>query len=187
MVLNARLSDTMYQAARTTYTWSPCRCSTLLAQTVQMNTGCHNRSAISLLPRFDPDAAFSIMERDNVTIFAGVPTMYWALLNHPSRRNSIWQIAGNLRLAVSGGSAMPVEVMRAFGEIRRPNPGGLWAVGDSPVATFNRLDRPGQTRLYRLAGVGASRCAWSIRWIRTSPRRDGRNRPQGSQHREGLL
>ena len=48
-----------------------------------MNAGFYNGATISLLPRFDPDAALGIMQRDNVTIFAGVPTMYWAMLNHP--------------------------------------------------------------------------------------------------------
>ena len=35
------------------------------------------------LDGFDPAAALGIMQRDKVTIFAGVPTMYWALLNTP--------------------------------------------------------------------------------------------------------
>jgi len=84
------------------------------------------------------------MQRDGVTIFAGVPTMYWALLNYPDAdKYDLQKIAGNLRLAVSGGSAMPVEVMRGFE--RRFNVTILEGYGlseTSPVATFNRLDRP---------------------------------------------
>ncbi|MFN2160434.1 MAG: AMP-binding protein, partial [Candidatus Promineifilaceae bacterium] len=69
---------------------------------------------------------------------------YWALLNYPdAEKYDIEKIAANLRLAVSGGSAMPVEVMRAFGE--RFSVSILEGYGlseTSPVASFNRTDRP---------------------------------------------
>jgi long-chain acyl-CoA synthetase len=69
--------------------------------------------------------------------------MYWAMLNHPNpEKFDLAKIAQNLRLAVSGGSAMPVEVMRAFGEkfgVQILEGYGLSET--SPVATFNRLDR----------------------------------------------
>ena len=84
------------------------------------------------------------MERENVTIFAGVPTMYWALLNYPGAdKYDLEKIASNLRMCISGGAAMPVEVMRAFEE--KFNVTILEGYGlseTSPVATFNRLDRP---------------------------------------------
>jgi long-chain acyl-CoA synthetase len=144
MILNARLSDTMYGAQEDDVHLVTLPLFHSFGQTVQMNTGFYNKAALSLLPRFDPDAALSIMERDNVTIFAGVPTMYWAMLNHPNpEKFDLAKIAGNLRLAVSGGAAMPVEVMRAFGE--KFNVQILEGYGlseTSPVATFNRLDRP---------------------------------------------
>jgi long-chain acyl-CoA synthetase len=113
-------------------------------QSVQMNSGFYNRATLVLLPRFAPDAALSLMERENVTIFAGVPTMYWAMLNFPgASKYDLEKIARNLRLCVSGGAAMPVEVMRAFEE--KFNVIILEGYGlseTSPVATFNRLDRP---------------------------------------------
>ena len=52
-------------------------------QTVIMNNAIMGGAAITLLPRFDPAATLGIMQRDNVTVFAGVPTMYWALLAYP--------------------------------------------------------------------------------------------------------
>jgi long-chain acyl-CoA synthetase len=144
MLLNARLADTMYE-------YEPCSDVHLVTlplfhsfgQTVQMNAGFYTRSTISLLARFDPDAALGIMDRDNVTIFAGVPTMYWAMLNYPDAdKYDLEKIANNLRLAVSGGSAMPVEVMRAFQE--RFNVKILEGYGlseTSPVASFNAIDK----------------------------------------------
>ncbi|WP_374689720.1 long-chain fatty acid--CoA ligase [Promineifilum sp.] len=145
MLLNARLSDTMYPRGET----HDVHLVTLplfhsFGQTVQMNAGFYNQATLTLLPRFDPDTALTIMQRDNVTFFAGVPTMYWAMLNHPNPdKFDLAKIASNLRLAVSGGSAMPVEVMRAFGEkfdVEIIEGYGLSET--SPVATFNRLDRP---------------------------------------------
>ena len=152
MLLNARLSDTMYHSEADDVHLVTLPLFHSFGQTVQMNSGFYNRAAISLLPRFDADAALGIMERDNVTIFAGVPTMYWAMLNHPNpEKFDLAKIARNLRLAVSGGSAMPVEVMRAFGEkfgVQILEGYGLSET--SPVATFNRLDhepKPGSVGL----------------------------------------
>jgi long-chain acyl-CoA synthetase len=144
MILNARLSDTQYGAEPGDVHLVTLPLFHSFGQTVQMNTGFYNKASLSLLPRFDADAALTIMERDNVTIFAGVPTMYWAMLHHPNlEKFDIAKIARNLRLAVSGGAAMPVEVMRAFGEkfgVQILEGYGLSET--SPVATFNRLDRP---------------------------------------------
>ena len=143
MVLNARLSDTMYEAHPDDVHLITLPLFHSFGQTVQMNAGFYNGATLSLLPRFDPDAALGIMQRDNVTIFAGVPTMYWAMLNHPGADNyDLEKIAATLRYSVSGGSAMPVEVMKAFGE--KFNVKILEGYGlseTSPVASFNRVDR----------------------------------------------
>ena len=97
-------------------------------------------ASFTLLPRFTPADALAIMERDRVTHFAGVPTMYFALLHHePERRFDL----SALRYCMSGGAAMPVEVMKAF-EARYSVPvlEGYGLSETSPVASFNRLDRP---------------------------------------------
>ena len=143
MVLNARLSDTMYTAHPDDVQLIALPLFHSFGQTVQMNAGFYNGATLSLLPRFDPDAALSIMQRDNVTIFAGVPTMYWAMLNYPEAdKYDLDKISETLRYSFSGGSAMPVEVMKAFGE--KFNVKILEGYGlseTSPVASFNRVDR----------------------------------------------
>src|SRR3954464_1243153 len=70
-----------------------------------MNTALKARGLLTLLPRFEPAKALEIIERDHVTTFAGVPTMYTALLHHPERDK---HDLASLDLCVSGGSAMPV-------------------------------------------------------------------------------
>ncbi len=143
MVLNARLSDSMYAAQPDDVHLITLPLFHSFGQTVQMNAGFYNGATISLLPRFDPDTALGIMQRDNITIFAGVPTMYWAMLNHPGAdKYDLDKISQTLRYAFSGGAAMPVEVMKAFGE--KFNVKILEGYGlseTSPVASFNRVNR----------------------------------------------
>ena len=131
MVLNARLSDTMYHAQDHDTHLITLPLFHSFGQSVQMNAGFYNKATLTLLARFDPDAALAIMDRDDVTIFAGVPTMYWAMLNHPNpEKYDLKKIASNLRLAVSGGSAMPVVAETYDG---RNYPVYRWAVDTNTV------------------------------------------------------
>jgi long-chain acyl-CoA synthetase len=70
-------------------------------------------------------------------VFEGVPTMFSALLHDESDAD-----ASSLRVCVSGGAAMPVEVLRAF-ELRFGCQvlEGYGLSETSPVASFNRPDR----------------------------------------------
>ena len=108
-------------------------------QTCCLNTAVRVGACLTMIPRFDPGKALEIIERDRVTLFDGVPTMYHALLNHPERER--YDISC-LRLCVSGGSAMPVEVLRsfekAFGCVILE---GYGLSETSPVASFNQRGR----------------------------------------------
>ena len=78
-----------------------------------MNVAVHARGTLTLVPRFEPGNVLGIIERDHATVFAGVPTMYTSMLNHPDREK---YDTSSLSLCVSGGSALPVEVLRGFDE-----------------------------------------------------------------------
>jgi long-chain acyl-CoA synthetase len=108
-------------------------------QTCGLNAAVGSGASLTLLPRFDPGKALEVIQRDRVTVFEGVPTMYVALLNHPGRGEFD---VGSLRLCVSGGAALPVEVLRgfedAFGCIILE---GYGLSETSPVASFNHPDR----------------------------------------------
>jgi long-chain acyl-CoA synthetase len=78
-----------------------------------MNVTVQARGLMTMIPRFEPGKALEVVERDRATTFAGVPTMYAAMLHHPERER---YDASSLELCVSGGSAMPVEVLRGFDE-----------------------------------------------------------------------
>jgi long-chain acyl-CoA synthetase len=108
-------------------------------QTCGLNAAVDSGACLTLLPRFDPAKALEVIQRDRVTVFEGVPTMYLALLNHPGRGE---MDARSLRLCVSGGAALPVEVLRgfedAFGCVILE---GYGLSETSPVASFNHPDR----------------------------------------------
>jgi long-chain acyl-CoA synthetase len=78
-----------------------------------MNVAIQARGLMTLVPRFSPEKVLEVIERDRATVFGGVPTMYAALLHHPDRER---YDVSSLDLCVSGGSPMPVEVLRGFDE-----------------------------------------------------------------------
>ena len=108
-------------------------------QTCGLNCGVAAGARLSLIPRFDPDKALEIIERDGVTIFQGVPTMYTAML-HSDRRDDF--DVSCLRLCISGGSALPVEVLKDFEEAFGCKILEGYGLSEtSPVASFNHPDR----------------------------------------------
>jgi long-chain acyl-CoA synthetase len=110
-------------------------------QTCCLNGAIRTGACLTLIPRFDPGKALEIIERDRVTIFEGVPTMYHAMLHHPERERFD---TSALRVCVSGGSAMPVEVLRGFDEaFGAAILEGYGLSETSPVASFNH---PGRER-----------------------------------------
>jgi long-chain acyl-CoA synthetase len=80
-------------------------------QTVGMNASMRKGACLTLLPKFDPGEALATMERDGVTHFYGVPTMYGALLHHPERER--FDVSA-LRICMTGGASMPIEVLHGF-------------------------------------------------------------------------
>jgi long-chain acyl-CoA synthetase len=108
-------------------------------QTCALNAAVAGGATLSLIPRFTPGKALKMIERDGVTAFEGVPTMYSAMLHAPEADQ---YDAASLRTCVSGGAALPVEVMRSFEE--RFGCAILEGYGlseTSPVASFNHPDR----------------------------------------------
>jgi long-chain acyl-CoA synthetase len=108
-------------------------------QTCALNATVAVGGCLTLIPRFDGGKALEIMERDGVTVFEGVPTMFAAMLHDPRAHETD---ASGLEVCVSGGAAMPVEVMRAFEEqFGCQILEGYGLSETSPVASFNRRDR----------------------------------------------
>ncbi|HYW26886.1 MAG TPA: long-chain fatty acid--CoA ligase, partial [Terriglobales bacterium] len=108
-------------------------------QTCGLNAGVASGATLTLLPRFEPGRALEVMVRDGVTVMEGVPTMYAALLHHPERERFD---LSTLRLCVSGGAALPAEVLRGFeAAFGCAVVEGYGLSETSPLASFNRTDR----------------------------------------------
>ena len=91
-----------------------------------------------MLPRFAADQALRIIAEHGVTVFEGVPTMYVALLAEPDRAE--YDVSA-LRLCISGGAALPVEVLRGFEKaFGCAVLEGYGLSETSPVASFNLPD-----------------------------------------------
>ncbi|MFF4378306.1 long-chain fatty acid--CoA ligase [Kitasatospora sp. NPDC001547] len=115
--------------------------------TVQMHAGFSTAATLHLVPRFDARQVVQLMDREEITFFAGVPTMWWGLLGALTDGIDVERIARNLRVGISGGAALPVELLKQIEE--RLNVTVLEGYGlseTSPVATFSdseREPRPG--------------------------------------------
>lgn len=113
-------------------------------QTVQMNAGFAAGNTLIPIARFDPAAVLSAIQSDGATVFAGVPTMYWALLTYEDKTGGLDlnKIADTLRIGVSGGASLPLEIIKGIeAKYRIPIIEGYGLSETSPVATFNHLDK----------------------------------------------
>ena len=113
-------------------------------QSVVQNGAFAYGGTVVMLPRFDPVAALQAMAKERVTFFAGVPTMYWGLLGALDDAGiDVAQLAKDVRVAASGGSALPGEVHKEFE--KRFGVTILEGYGlseTSPVASFSEFGQP---------------------------------------------
>ncbi len=149
MVSNAVTCHDMFRPAFDTGTGQNVTLITLplfhsTAQTAQMNAGLYGGFRLVLLPRFDPAVVLELFSREQVGLWIGVPTMYWALLDHARASGAdVSKVAASLRVCASGGAPMPVELLRAFEQaftVRILEGYGLSET--APVVAFNQLQRP---------------------------------------------
>ncbi|SOC16957.1 long-chain acyl-CoA synthetase [Ureibacillus xyleni] len=110
----------------------------VFALTVVVNAPLLKGATVLLAPRFSPNEIYELAGSQKATVFAGVPTMY----------NFLYQFEGdienfsNLRLAVSGGAPLPVQVLYDFEKKFNVKVSEGYGLSEaSPVTCFNPLDR----------------------------------------------
>lgn len=121
--------------------------------TCGLNAAVRAAALLTLIPRFDAVQALNVVARDNVTVFEGVPTMYAAMLHSSEADNADMS---SLRTCITGGAAMPVEVLKSFErkfacEIYE----GYGLSETAPIACFNQ---PGFERRPGTIGVPVRGC-----------------------------
>lgn len=113
----------------------------IFAMVVVMNVGVYKGCHHILLPRFDAKAVLGLMQKHKITVFSGVPTMYWGLVSYKGDEFDMAEISKNLRVCLSGGAALPVQVLKDFeAKFNVPLLEGYGMSEGSPVVTFNQLD-----------------------------------------------
>jgi long-chain acyl-CoA synthetase len=80
------------------------------AMNAPLSVGC----SIVIVPRFEVEPVMATIEKEKVTSFCGVPTMYIAVINHPSVSKFNLR---TVRSCISGGAALPVAVRKRFIEL----------------------------------------------------------------------
>lgn len=106
----------------------------IYALTAVMLRAFENGATLMLRQRFDADAALDDIERGRCTHFAGVPTMWIALVNH--RRIGQADLS-SLQVCSSGGAALPPEILARFGELTGLRIAGGWGMTETSPAGTN--------------------------------------------------
>ena len=68
-------------------------------------------ASVTVMERFDSACVLDTIARDRITVFLGVPAMFWSLLDAPLPPG---RDLSSLRACTSGGQALPEEVHRGF-------------------------------------------------------------------------
>jgi long-chain acyl-CoA synthetase len=113
-------------------------------------TGC----TVVIVESFQPKSVIGSLLGNNITVFLGVPAMYMLFIE--AGKNNIF--FPKLRLAISGGAALPVEVYHKAREIANlPVIEGYGLTESSPASAFNPpsgIQKPGSIGL-ALAEISA--------------------------------
>ncbi|GGL00091.1 long-chain-fatty-acid--CoA ligase [Sphaerisporangium melleum] len=141
MLMNAIVCDEMFQRTGEDVFLAVLPLFHSFGQTVVMNTGLRRRATLVLMPRFEPAPALDLMRQERVTMFAGVPTMYWSMLSAIHADGE--PVPDTLVTAASGGASLPLEVLKDFEKtFGLPVLEGYGLSETSPVASFNQPGRP---------------------------------------------
>ncbi len=111
----------------------------IYGMTVAMNVPLYHGQKIVMLPNFNPEEVLATIEKKEISLFPGVPTMYIALLHHPKLAEYSLH---SVKQCLSGAAGLPVEVQRQFNEVTGGNlVEGYGLTEASPITHANPLQQ----------------------------------------------
>ncbi len=88
----------------------------VFAMTVILLVGMEYGAEIIMMPRFDLNECLKNIHKKRPTLFPAVPTIYTAINHAPNVKN--YDLT-SIKLCISGGAPLPVEVKKAFEEMTK--------------------------------------------------------------------
>ena len=130
-------------------------------------------SGAELIVTPDPrqtDLVLEILQREKITMYPGIPTMYTAIINHPKVDEAD---LSSIKACLSGGMSLPVEIQRRFEQIT----GGKLAEGyglteTSPVACANPING-----MRKEGSIGFPVPSTEVAIVGLEPNEDGKYEP----------
>ncbi len=102
--------------------------------TVNLLLGLRLGALLVLHPRFELEAVMNDLAAKKITVFAGVPTMFTAMVNHPKMTTLDLR---SLKFCGSGGAPLPAEIEHRFFERTGCHLNEGWGMTEtSPTGTF---------------------------------------------------
>jgi fatty-acyl-CoA synthase len=89
-------------------------------------------------PHLDPTSLLDLMERERVTFAAGVPSIWFGIIEALEKEPDRWKLAPNLRMLI-GGSAVPESMFRRLDRFGIRAVQGYGMTETSPVVTLSYL------------------------------------------------
>ncbi len=109
-------------------------------QSCIQNTALMYGAAVCYLPRWEPEVALETIQRNKVTMFAGVPSMYMSWLSMSGARD---YNLSSIELTVSGGAPLPWAVFeQTKAKLGLTILQGYGLTETSPIACFSQRNRP---------------------------------------------
>jgi long-chain acyl-CoA synthetase len=106
ILTNVAMTSLMHGRTREDVVVSALPCTHVYGNVV-LNSSIGNASTLILFPKFDAEAVLGAIERYQATLFEGVPTMYYYLLQAPLETRRL----SSLRMCTVGGQSIPEASM----------------------------------------------------------------------------
>jgi long-chain acyl-CoA synthetase len=116
--------------------------------TACLNSPIVTRSRIVMLPRFEAPKALRTIQKEEVTVFLGVPAMLEALCDHPGIRRTGFR---SVRAAFSGGAVLTADLQERFEALSGVRVSDCYGLTEaSPAVTGN----PSRLASLRTGSIG---------------------------------